>query len=272
MRLALILCVSGIFFAATSHAQTSTQSTTDTTTTDATQTTIQTTTTQTCNTPCTPQALPRTSGGNSGTSAELYVNAGGMWPMRMDEFDHNKLKAQDIYGLKGGLIFGGGAELEASVGYLNHFEMRNGPNLFNINTDGTVGAAPSIFAFTYDVNGAWNMGGRRVFGAKLDPYVVAGVGGLTAEVRHGSSAFLQGGGLALDANGNTIPNPGPTKIIHDGDTFFTFNYGGGIKAMNLWGPIGLRADIRGRTVPNFYHSTVTWPEVTGGLLVSWGEK
>jgi hypothetical protein len=129
-----------------------------------------------------------------------------------------------------------------------------------------------MYALVYDINGAWNFGNHNMLGAKLNPYVVAGVGGLTAEVRHTSSAFFEGGGFALDANGNVIPNPAPTKIIHSGDTWFTVNYGGGIKAMNLWGPIGFRADVRGRTIANFFHTTPSWPEVTGGLLVSWGQR
>jgi hypothetical protein len=188
----------------------------------------------------------------------------------MDSFDNNKIKAQGVYGLKGSLIFASGAALEVSAGYLNHFSLRNGPNLFDINTSGTIGT-PTVFAILYDVSGAWNFGNRRVLGAKFDPYVVAGVGGLTAEVRHGNSEFFQGGGFALDANGNVIPNPAPTRVIHSGDTFFTVNYGGGIKAANLWGPFGFRADVRGRTIPNFFHSTPSWPEITGGLLVSWGQ-
>jgi hypothetical protein len=211
---------------------------------------------------------PSTGGG---TSAELYVNAGGIWPSRIDEIgSNNKIKAQPIYGIKGGFIFSSGAQLELSFGYLNHFEMTNGPNLLDINPAGNTGL-PTVFAFLYDVNGAWNFGNRRILGAKFDPYVVAGVGGLTAEVRHGTSAFIEGGGFVFDTNGNLIPNPGPTKIIHQGDTWFTVNYGGGFKASNLWGPIGFRVDVRGRTIPNFFHSAPSWPEVTGGLLVSWGQ-
>jgi hypothetical protein len=278
LRSALILFVIGIFFAATSHAQASTQSTTDTTTIDTTQTTTQpttqtttqpTTSSQNCSAPC-PTPLPSTSTGG-GTSAELYVNAGGIWPTRMDNFDNNKIKAQGIYGLKGGFIFASGVQLEFSGAYLNDFALRHGPNFFNVNPDGTIGTA-SVYAILYDINGAYNFGNRRVLGAKFDPYVVAGVGGLSAQVKDGNSALLQGGGLALNANGQLIPNPAPTRFIHSGDTFFTVNYGGGIKASNLWGPIGFRADVRGRTIPNFFHSTPTWPEITGGLLISFGQQ
>jgi len=40
--------------------------------------------------------------------------------------------------------------------------------------------------------------------------------------------------------------------------------------MNVLGPIGFRADVRGRTIPNFYHETINWPAVTGGLLPQLG--
>jgi hypothetical protein len=254
MHLVLVLFVIGMFAAAL-PAQTPGQTSSQTPA-------------QNCG-PCpTPTPVPGTGGG---IGVELYFNAGGIWPTRPNEWDNAKLRAQAIYGLKGGVTFGGNAELEGSFGFLNHFQPRFSPNLFDINTDGTFGQ-PGINAFLYDVNGLWNFGATRIIGARVAPYIVAGVGGLTTEVRHGSSAFLLGGGLALDANGNIIHNPARTKIISDGDTFFTVNYGVGIKAMNLWGPLGLRADVRGRTIPNLFGSSVTWPEITGGFLLSWGER
>jgi hypothetical protein len=42
-----------------------------------------------------------------------------------------------------------------------------------------------------------------------------------------------------------VPNPGRTKILESGDTFFTVNYGGGIKFLNLAGPLGFRVDVHG---------------------------
>jgi hypothetical protein len=83
---------------------------------------------------------------------------------------------------------------------------------------------------------------------------------------------IQGGGFVFDANGNAVPNPARSVVMNDGDTFLTLNYGGGVKAMNLWGPVGLRADVRGRTIPNFYGETTSWPEVTGGITFTWGER
>src|SRR5262249_28810606 len=111
---------------------------------------------------------------------------------------------------------------------------------------------------------------RQFLNTRVSPYVVAGIGGLTTEIRSGTATFV-GGGPTTDANRNMVAGPG-VGVLHDGDTFFTVNYGGGIKAMNLWGPLGFRAEVRGRTIPNFFHQTVSWPEVTGGVLLSWGER
>jgi len=72
-------------------------------------------------------------------------------------------------------------------------------------------------------------------------------------------------------NGTAVSRP--PFVVSNGDTFFTFSYGGGVKALRMWGPVGLRADLRGRTLPNFYgHKSVNYPEATGGLTFSWGEK
>ena len=144
---------------------------------------------------------PSTGGGMGG---ELYVNAGGIWPTRIDTLDNNKVIAQGIYGLKGGIFFGDSFELEGSFGYLNHFQLRNSPNPFDINTDGNFGQ-PSVLGFLYDMNFAWNFGNRSVFGARLAPYVVFGGGGLTTEVRHGTSAFFTGGGFATTRLDSLLP-------------------------------------------------------------------
>jgi hypothetical protein len=58
------------------------------------------------------------------------------------------------------------------------------------------------------------------------------------------------------------------KVMESGDTFFTVNYGGGIKFLNLAGPLGFPVDVRGRTLPNF----TTWLEPTAGITFSWGRE
>jgi hypothetical protein len=67
-------------------------------------------------------------------------------------------------------------------------------------------------------------------------------------------------------------NPAPSKIMDSGATFFTVNYGGGLKFLNLVGPMAFRVDVRGRTIPNFFGETTTWLEPTAGVTFSWGER
>src|SRR5262245_48601218 len=63
----------------------------------------------------------------------------------------------------------------------------------------------------------------------------------------------------------------PNDVLESGDTFFTFSYGG-VKAMRVWGPMGFFGDFRGRTLPNFFGSATTRPELSAGLTFSWGER
>ena len=124
----------------------------------------------------------------------------------------------------------------------------------------------------FDLNGVWNFNQRELFGSRISPYVTLGVGGLTAQVRHTNAALVAGSFYTSDSStGEPALTNGRTIVLNDGDSFLTVNYGGGIKAVNLWGPVGLRADVRGRTVPNFYSKAMHWPEVTGGVTFTWGE-
>jgi Outer membrane protein beta-barrel domain len=60
--------------------------------------------------------------------------------------------------------------------------------------------------------------------------------------------------------------------IFDYDNFgtkFTINYGGGVKFRNLAGPIGLRFDLRGYSVPKVFDQTLNFIEGTIGIILSW---
>jgi hypothetical protein len=69
-----------------------------------------------------------------------------------------------------------------------------------------------------------------------------------------------------------IPNPAAVRILDNNDTFFTISYGGGVKGLRLAGPLGFRVDVRGRTIPNYFGSSTTRAEFTGGLVFAWGER
>jgi len=36
--------------------------------------------------------------------------------------------------------------------------------------------------------------------------------------------------------------------------------------------MGFFGDFRGRTIPNFFGHGTNWPELSGGLTFSWGER
>src|SRR5215471_6400364 len=124
----------------------------------ATTLSAQTQTAPPCVQPC-PTPTPSTPSAGSSVLWELYPNAGGIWPSRVDTLSNNKIKAEGIYGLKGGVYFGSTFQLEGSFGYLNHFEPSRSLNLFDINTAGGIGQ-PFIQAFLYDLNFAFNFGNR----------------------------------------------------------------------------------------------------------------
>lgn len=204
----------------------------------------------------------------SAQQVEIYPNAGAFWPSKTD---YGKLKSDGIYGLKAGMFLDQNTQLEGSFGYINHFEMGNLPN--PLNPDFGI-PTHSVYSILYDVNGAWNFGNRQFFGNRMAPFVSVGVGGLTAYVKHAPSVDIIGGGFVgiNPFSFEPIPNDARRIVLEDNDTFFTFNYGGGFKAMNVWGPMGFRVDIRGRTMPNFYGEAVHWFEPTGGILFTWGER
>jgi hypothetical protein len=79
------------------------------------------------------------------------------------------------------------------------------------------------------------------------------------------------GGQQVDGDGNVV-SAARTIMLENRDTFFTFSYGGGIKALRLAGPMGLRVDIRGRSIPNLLGNSTSWPELTGGLTFTFGER
>jgi len=112
-----------------------------------------------------------------------------------------------------------------------------------------------------------------VFGARLSPYIVAGVGGLSTLVPNANAALIGGQFYTTDpVTGQIILDNAPKAIVADNKPFFCFNYGAGVRATNLWGPVGVRADIRGRTFPDFAGSSLTWPEASAGLTLTFGER
>ncbi len=107
-----------------------------------------------------------------------------------------------------------------------------------------------------------------MWGSTFRPYLVGGTGGLTTNVKNEDAFVLNVVPVSTPLGTTFVAN----DVLESGDTFFTFSYGGGVKAMRLWGPVGFFADIRGRTLPNFFASATTRTELSAGLNFSWGER
>lgn len=201
---------------------------------------------------------------------EIYPNAGFVWPRQVNFADSTAhLRDEGIYGLKAAASVNDYVQVEGSFGYMNHFESRLVPSTL----DQSFGIQPrTVNGLLYDINGVWNFAKRPIFGSHVSPYVVGGVGGLSTEVRQADSALIAGQLYRTNAAGTATLNPTQTVVVHDNTAFFSVNYGGGVKGDKVWGPMGFRADFRGRTFPNFRGQPMTWPEATAGVTFTFGER
>ena len=198
---------------------------------------------------------------------ELHPYGGYFWGSATN--NTSNLRDDGLYGLKANAGLTDNIEIEGNFGYVNHFESTFAPTVL----DQSYGIAPhSVSGLIYDINGVFDFGRRPIFGTRVTPYVVAGIGGLSTLVRNGTAALVVGQVYTTDpATGNAMLDTGRKVVVADNSAFFSVNYGGGVKTTKLWGPMGVRADIRGRTFPNFRGDTLTWPEVTAGLTFTFGE-
>jgi len=198
---------------------------------------------------------------------EINPYGGFFWPGHADNLH---LRDEGMYGVKALASLTDNIQMEGNFAYVNHFESRFHPTAL----DQSFGIAPqTVHGLIYDINGLYNFGYHPLFGSGVTPYVTAGIGGLSTEVPNGSAALIGGQVYTIDpGTGQLAFDSGRKVVVADNSAFFSFNYGAGIKAPRLWGPMGVRVDVRGRTFPNMRGSTVTWPEATAGLLFTFGEK
>jgi hypothetical protein len=157
------------------------------------------------------------------------------------------------YGVRVGAFLDSNVELEGQFGYLNHFKVRdadtisrgllwNGGVSFNFST--------AEFPFTH----------------KFAPFLIVDMGGITT--RTAGYSYAIPGNIPLATGGNLATVR--TVSVSNDDTFFNVSYGGGLKSVKLWGPMGIRAEIRGRTIPNYYHGAPTWIEGSVGVNFVFG--
>jgi hypothetical protein len=195
---------------------------------------------------------------------EVEPYAGGFWPSSSVV---GTLKSEGLYGVKGGFFLDPNFELELNAAWITHFNPKT--------------IDPKSRGLVWEVAGDYNFSTSEFpFSHKFSPFLVGGVGGITTFLRDVDTfpfnEIITGFATAPNPVTGVVTTVPVTAIrpraIHDGDTFFAVSYGGGIKSMRLWGPIGLRAEARGRTIPNYYGGSPTWFELTGGFNVMWGER
>jgi hypothetical protein len=198
---------------------------------------------------------------------EINPDAGFFWPQHTHVM---RLRDEGMYSMKALASLTDNVQVEGNFGYVNHLESRFAPTPI----DQSFGIRPTtVHGLIYDINGLYNFGYHPLFGSGVSPYVVAGIGGLSTLLENGSAALIGGQVYTTDAaTGAPVLSGGRTVVVADNSAFFSVNYGAGIKASKLWGPMGARVDIRGRTFPNFRGQTITWPEASAGVLFTFGEK
>jgi hypothetical protein len=249
---------------------------------------------------CSPQPCPAPSLG--GTSFEISPYGGYVWIGSNDSV--GSFKNNQIIGVRGGGYITPNFELGGNYSWNNHFQPSSGDNPASSFAGALGFPQGSIRGNLWEVELTYNFGRRGLLGSTaVVPYVVAGGGGITTSVKNSDVFVLNTRAFESPFSPSTLQNalqngnlqnfaPGidttdgvrffssPTgstvvvaNTVMDNRTFFTFSYGGGLKAQRLWGPMGLFGDFRGRTIPNFFNGHgLTYPEISAGLNFSWGEK
>jgi hypothetical protein len=244
-----------------------------------------------CNPPC-PTPAPSTHGaweaylfgGYTTHSGNLFDDTFNVGRTVLD-VDRGRFPGSATFGGKIGGFVTDNFSIDGNLSWYNHLlGVRNRSDVFVFRpiTNTIAGIASGITtnddvktrALLWEVGFNYDFVGHTL-GARWTPYVVAGAGGLTARIKNADEVFVTGGGFIPNPNAGSpefIPNPARVRTLENNDTFFTFSYGGGFKALRLAGPLGFRFDVRGRTLPNFFGKSTTWAEFTGGLAFGWGER
>ncbi len=162
-------------------------------------------------------------------AADLTAYVGGVKPGQLS-VDNVKtsLDSSPVFGFRLGLNFVPMLGMEHTVAFSSDYLVPH-----------NISAITNPKGFVYNANLIVSLPlGRTV------PYVTAGIG------------------LIHQYGNSDLPSEAQVG------TKFAFNYGGGMKFPRLWGPFGLRFDLRGYTATGVFSSSLSMFEVTGGLLIS----
>jgi len=165
------------------------------------------------------------------------------------------LRNEAFYGLRFGAFLDSNLEFEAQFGYIEHFKIRD----VDPRTRGVIWNGGLSYNFSTD---------EFPFTHKFAPFFIIDVGGITTHTDGYSYSIPEN--IQLASGG--VLNAVRTISVSQKDTFFNVSYGAGLKSVKLWGPMGFRAEVRGRTIPNYYHGAPTWIEGSVGINFVFGAK
>jgi len=164
-----------------------------------------------------------------------------------------QIRNEGIYGVRLGGFLDSNVEVEGQFGYIKLFKVR--------------GIGDESRGFLWNGGLSYNFStGDFPFSHRFAPFIIVDVGGITTRTR--GYSYTIPGNIPL-ASGGVLDTTRTISVSPD-DTFFNVSYGAGLKSIRLWGPLGFRAEIRGRTIPNYYHGSPTMIEGSVGLNFVFG--
>jgi hypothetical protein len=164
-----------------------------------------------------------------------------------------QLRNEPFYGVRLGAFLDSNLEFEAQFGYIEHFKAKN------IDTRARAAIWNGGFSYNFSTD-------EFPFTHKFAPFFIVDVGGITT--RTTGYSYSIPGNIPLASGG--VLDTVRTVSVSSNDTFFNVSYGVGLKSVKLWGPMGFRGEVRGRTIPNYYHGAPTWIEGSVGVNFVFG--
>jgi hypothetical protein len=199
--------------------------------------------------------------------AEVNPYVGYIWPGSfgggIGDFTGNQL-----LGVRAGFYVTRSIEVGGDFNFNNHFQPSSDNTAARF--AGNLGFPQgSVRTFLWEGEFTYHFGPHLMFDHSVKPYAVFGAGTTNASITTMDSFVLNVRPVVSPTGTTTFV---PNDVLRSGDNFFTLSYGGGLKAMRLWGPMGAFGDFRLRTITNFFSNANTWPELSVGLNFAWGEK
>src|SRR5262249_27161113 len=147
------------------------------------------------------------------------------WPGHNDEV--GQFRNNQLLGVRGGGYITKNFELGANYSWNNHFQPHENAAASFAGSlgfpQGKVRANLWEAAFTY------HFSKRNVVGSSVRPYVVGGTGALVTKIKD-PDAFVLNVRQVIPACGCVnLAKYTTNDVLVDGDAFFTFSYGGGVK-------------------------------------------